>query len=200
MKRLTGCLAICALAGCGTHDEPNRENFRAAVAGFLDAHGDMCIGKTNWPVDITKEDALAHTPDSMQLPALQKVGLVGKQQISDATMRFSLTDAGKKYYLHKPLPGMAANGTVAMRDGDLCYGQLHVDKIVGWDPPRTVDGVQRTVVTYTYTIDAAPWTSDPDVQRVFPVVAMVVRSGGTLQLKQVVVLTKDGWEGQLGFS
>jgi hypothetical protein len=35
-----------------------------------------------------------------------------------------------------------------------------------------------------------------DVQRVFPVVAMAVRSGGTLQLRQVAVLKKDGWEGR----
>ncbi|TCK34662.1 hypothetical protein B0G84_6620 [Paraburkholderia sp. BL8N3] len=198
MKRLTGCVIACALAGCGAHGEANRENLTAAVSQFLDAHGDMCVGKVNWPIDITKEEAQAHTPNSMQLPALKKVGLVEQKQVSDTTMRFSLTDEGRKYYLHKPMPSVASDGTMRMHEGDLCYGKLHVDKVIGWEPVRTENGAQRTVVTYTYTIDAAPWTRNPDVQQMFPVVAMVVKSGGMLQLKQVVVLTKDGWKGQVG--
>ena len=208
MKKLNGWKALCVpvfsavlLAGCNTHsDEPNRENFTAAVSTFLDAHGDMCIGKVKWPIDITRDEANEHTANSLQLPVLEKIGLVSRQQISDSTMRYTLSDEGKKYYLHKALPSMAANGTVTMHDGDLCYGKLHVDKVIGWEPPHTVDGVERTVITYTYTIDPAPWTQNADVQRVFPVVAMVVRSGGTLQLKQVVVLKKDGWVGEIGFS
>jgi hypothetical protein len=193
-------LPMFLITGCGANHEPNRENFTAAVSKFLDEHGDMCVGKVKWPIDVTKDEAASRTANSLQMPVLEKVGLVQKQQISDTTMRFSLSDAGKKYYVNKQLPSMAANGAVSMHEGDLCYGKLHVDKVIGWESPRTVDGVQRTVITYTYTIDPAPWTKDAEVQRVFPVVAMVVRSGGTLQLKQVVVLTKDGWEGQLGFS
>ncbi|MFC0400208.1 hypothetical protein [Paraburkholderia rhizosphaerae] len=195
-------LPVCLLAACSsTHnDEPNRENLTAALSSFLDAHGDMCIGKMKWPIDITKDEAQQRTANSLQLPVLEKVGLVHKQQISDSTMRYTLSDEGKKYYLDKQLPSMAANGTVTMHQGDVCYGKLHIDKVIGWDLPHNVNGTERTVITYTYTIEAAPWTRDPDVQRVFPVVAMVVRSGGALQLKQVVVLTKDGWQGEIGFS
>ncbi|CAB3754769.1 hypothetical protein [Paraburkholderia solisilvae] len=195
-------LPVFLFAGCSAHndDVPNRENFTAALSRFLDAHGDMCIGKVKWPIDISKDEANERTANSLQLPVLEKIGLVHKQQISDSTTRYTLSDEGNKYYLHKALPSMAANGAITMHDGDLCYGKLRVDKVIGWELPRTVDGVERTVITYTYAIDAAPWTKDADVQRVFPVVAMVVRNGGTLQLKQLVVLTKGGWEGEIGFS
>jgi hypothetical protein len=98
---------------------------------------------------------------------------------------------------------MTANGTVSMHEGHLCHGKPHVDKVIGWEPPRTVDGVERTVITtytFTFMIDPAPWTKTADVQHVFPVVATVVRSGGARQLKQVVVLKKGGWVEEIGFS
>jgi hypothetical protein len=199
MKRITGCLLLCMLAACGPSKDANRKNFETAVTDFLDAHGDMCIGKVQWPIDITKADADAHSPNSIQLPALQKVGLVSATQLTGTavpTMRFALTAEGQKYYLHKKMTSVASEGGPKIHDGDLCYGKLHLQKVIGWEKPRTENGQLRTAVTYTYTIDPAPWTKDPDVQRVFPVVAMVVKSGGVLQLKQIVVLTDDGWKGE----
>jgi hypothetical protein len=203
IKGITCCLLTCVLAACGaSKQDADRSNFTAAVANFLDEHGDMCVGKVNWPIDVTMADAQARSPNSLQLPALQKAGLVSARQIQNDTtlkMRYSLNVEGQKYYVHKPMTSMGSDGALKTHAGDLCYGKLRVDKIIGWDPPRIENGVTRTTVTYTYSIDAAPWTRDPDVQRVFPVVAMVVkRSHGDLQLKQSVVLTKDGWKGQLG--
>ncbi|MEJ0002422.1 MAG: hypothetical protein WDN30_00330 [Pararobbsia sp.] len=201
MKRIIGCLLIGALAGCGANKDANRTNLTAAVTRFLDAHGDMCVGKVDWPIDVTMADAQARSANSLQLPALQKAGLVSAREVDGAptrTMRYALTAEGQKYYVHKPMASVASEGAARMHAGDLCYGKLHVDKIIGWEPPRDENGLMRTAVTYTYSIDAAPWTKDADIQRVFPVVAMVVKSGGTLQLKQVVVLTDKGWEGRFG--
>jgi hypothetical protein len=49
-------------------------------------------------------------------------------------------------------------------------------------------------VTYTYKVDAAPWTGDADVQKAFPMVDRVVRGAGTMQLKQNFKRTEGGWE------
>jgi DNA-binding transcriptional ArsR family regulator len=201
MKRITGCLLMGLLAACGASKDANRANLTSAVTRFLDAHGDMCVGKVDWPIDVTMADAQSRSANSLQLPALQKAGLVSAQQVQGApnpVMRFSLTAEGQKYYVHKRMASVAAEGRPRMHEGDLCYGKLHVDQVIGWEPPRNENGVMRTAVTYTYSIDAAPWTKDADIQRVFPVLAMVVKSGGTLQLKQVVVLTANGWEGRFG--
>jgi hypothetical protein len=190
---------MCLLAGCGVSKDANRKNFQAAVSDYLDAHGDMCIGKVRWPIDITKPEADSHSANSIQLPVLQKVGLVSMTPLQGAaipTMRFALTAEGEKFYLHKKMTSVASESAAQVHDGDLCYGKLHLDQVIGWEKPRDENGQLRTAVTYTYSINAAPWTKNPDVQRVFPVVAMVVKSGGVLQLKQVVALTKDGWKGQ----
>ena len=93
MKKLNRLMAlwlpVFLFAGCSAHHDevPDRENFTAAVSKFLDAHGDMCIGKVKWPIDITKDEANERTANSLQLPVLEKIGLVRKQQISDSTMR-----------------------------------------------------------------------------------------------------------------
>ncbi len=136
-----------AFAGCGAHEEANRENLTAAVSQFLDAHGDMCVGKVNRPIDITKEEAEAHTPNSMQLPALKKVGLVEQKQVSrydDALLPHRRRQ--------EVLPAQAdAERRVGRHDAHarrrFCYGKLHVDKVIGWEPVRTENGAQRTVVT-----------------------------------------------------
>jgi hypothetical protein len=93
---------------------------------------------------------------------------------------------------------MSTRGTVSVHDGDLCYGKLSVDQVIAWEPPREVAGHRQTVVTYTYRLDAAPWARDAGVQEVFPVVAMLVKRVGSLQLKQTVELTDQGWIGKAG--
>jgi hypothetical protein len=199
-KRVSIVLLIASLAACHCADRhlANRENFELALQTYLSSHGDMCIGKFTWPIDVSYRDAQARSANSLQLPVMQKMGLVSAQQVDvqgAPAMRYQLTDAGRKFYVHKPMQSLTPQGSVLAHDGDLCYGRIRLDQLIGWDPLRQVEGAQQTVVTYTYRIDAAPWTRNADVQRVFPVVAMIVHSGGVLQLKQTFRLSDDGWVG-----
>ncbi len=43
---------LALLAGCSAPDAPNEANFRAALEKQLEAHGDLCIGRHSWPVDV----------------------------------------------------------------------------------------------------------------------------------------------------
>ena len=199
-KRAWIVLLIASLAACHSVDRrlANRENFKLALQAYLSSHGDMCIGKFNWPIDVSYHDAQARSADSLQLPVMQKMGLVSAQQIDgkgEPVMRYQLTEAGRKFYLHKPMQSLTPQGTVLTHDGDFCYGRIQPDQIIGWDRIQQVQGQPQTVVTYTYRIDAEPWTRNADVRRVFPVVAMIVDSGGVLQLKQTLRLSDKGWVG-----
>ena len=78
------------------------------------------------------------------------------------------------------------------RNGDFCAAHLSLDRIVGWELRGS--GPQRqAVVTYTYQVDAAPWTKDAEVQKVFPVVAGVIRGAGTAQLQETFAHGDAGW-------
>ena len=72
--------------------------------------------------------------------------------------------------------------------GDFCAAKLSLDKVVSWDLQQ-----RHAVVTYTYKVDAAPWTRDSELQKVFPMVAGVVRGAGTATLQETFTLTDKGW-------
>ena len=55
------------------------------------------------------------------------------------------------------------------------------------------DGRLQALVSYTYTVKAAPWVGDAEVQRVFPLVAGVLRGAGNAQLEQTFTQAYDGW-------
>ncbi len=81
-----------------------------------------------------------------------------------------------------------------MHQGDFCAAQLQLDKVVSWDPPKKVEGQTRTTVKYTYKVaDAAPWTQDPDIKKVFPMMARILDRAGTQQLEQLVAWSGHGW-------
>jgi hypothetical protein len=196
-----GIIALAAsLAACHPTDSrlANRENFGLALQTYLSSHGDMCIGKFTWPIDVSYRDAQARSANSLQMPVMQKMGLVSAQQIEgqgEPVMRYQLTDAGRKFYVHKPMQSLTPQGGLLTHDGDFCYGHLQLDQVIGWSRVQQVAGQSQTVVTYTYRIDAASWTRNADMRRVFPMVAMIVDSGGVLQLKQTVRLGDKGWAG-----
>jgi len=194
-------LAALSLAACHPGDPrlASRENFKSALQTYLSSHGDMCIGKFTWPIDVSYRDAQARSANSLQMPVMQKMGLVSAQQIEgqgQPVMRYQLTDAGRKFYVHKPIQSLTPQGTMLTHEGDFCYGTMQLDQVIGWSPVREVAGQPQTVVTYTYRIDAASWTRNADMRRVFPMVAMIVDSGGTLQLKQTLRLGDKGWAGE----
>jgi len=198
--------SLIGLSACTRTAEPTAEVFTAAMNTYLAKRGDLCLGKNSWPIDVTQHEVDVGARNALQMPVLEKLGLVASTvaeiDVNDEgtlhhmkVRRFALTDAGHKYYLTRD-PGRetAKISGAAAPKGDFCAAKLNLDHVVGWELHKTADGAQRqAVVTYTYRIDAAPWAQDAQVQKVFPVVSSVVRGAGTAQLQETFTLTEAGW-------
>lgn len=187
-----GAITLAVLAGCGQQQpEADLSNLTAAMNAYLAKKGDLCLGKNKWPIDVPQREAGTRARNAVQMPVLERVGLVSAStaKVEDAkeageimVTRYALTDEGKKYFHVREA-----------QDGDFCAAHLTLDKIVGWEARKDAKDPSAVVVTYTYRIDAAPWTGDADVQKAFPMVDRVVRGAGTMQLKQNFRRTESGW-------
>jgi hypothetical protein len=108
-----------------------------------------------------------------------------------STRRYSLTAKGRRYYLRKKRIILDLHSQPEERDADFCVAHLTLDKVVRWDPPEPQNGHVETVVRYTYHIKAADWMSDPEAQKVLPVIARVIRGEGKM-LMTVTGQLRDG--------
>jgi|HubBroStandDraft_1064217.scaffolds.fasta_scaffold01679_4 hypothetical protein len=201
MKMTILGLLLMSLAGCAARDtapSPSQKPkaFAAGVQKFLDDKGGYCLGKPDWPRLVTDVDRRKHKPDALQMPVLEHLGVVSGAPVpSDSTnIQYSLTAAGRKFYVDYPATSLAAAGQAPPRPGDLCVAQLRVLKVTKWTPIQTGDGISTTMVSYTYEISgAAPWTDDPDFRKVFPVVAEILSSGNKLEMMLPLQWTGRAW-------
>jgi hypothetical protein len=201
------CVATLLLGGCQQRPKTNMKTattatFTNGMVAYLKARGDLCLSK-QFPIDVSDRELELRSRNALQMPALEHAGLVvstetmGETKTEDGSVptkvrRYHLTEAGMHYYLSRPVPGeMNGNGQQAVRS-DLCAVKLSLNKVVSFElsPPAAPT---NAVVTYTYEVDPAPWLSSPEIQRVFPAVANVVRSAGSAQLKEGFTLTSEGW-------
>ena len=134
-KLQASLLCVAALAACSSRNEASRENFAAGVKAYLERRGDLCLAKSAWPIDVTQREIDAGARNALQMPALEKVGLVKSSVASvdvhdeerRATIqvrRYDLTEAGKKYYLTREMRSMGSDGSVHTRPGDFCAARL----------------------------------------------------------------------------
>jgi hypothetical protein len=198
------CTAVAAstlaLVACSRDTQPNAEILGAATAHYLSERGDLCLGKTRWPIDVTQHDVDAGSRDARQMPVLERLGLVSSG-VAEVDMddegtvhhmkvrRFDLTEAGRKFYI---VHGTASEGGRVVPSHDFCAAHLSLDKVVGWK--QQGEGVNRQVlVSYTYRVEAAPWASDAQIEQVFPVVAGVVHGAGKAQLQEAFQWRAPEW-------
>ena len=81
------------------------------------------------------------------------------------------------------------------KQGDLCFGQRALDKIVKWEGPNAAGGSREASLFYTYEINnLAEWAKNPDIQRIFPGVASTINGTGKTQMNQALILTNQGWQ------
>jgi hypothetical protein len=195
-------LCIIALGACSA--DANRETFTQGMHAYLAKRGDLCLAKYDWPIDVAPAEFAAGARNAVQMPVLQKLGLVGVSEVSvekktdnavvsTTIKRYQLTENGKKYYLTRELRTIAADGSETLHQGDFCVAKLRLDKIVAWDPPTNGGARKETVVSYTYSVEAAPWLQDPDARRAFPMVDRVVQGARVARLREAFALTKNGW-------
>ena len=189
-------LLAVATAQANVPAAPSQKSLKPAVRRYLEEKGNFCLGKFEWPIAVSAEDRKTGTNNALQMPVLEKLGLVvASDSPGDPSIRnYSLTDEGQKYYLAKQTITVNSAGQKIRHPGDLCPAKLELDKVVAWDPPSVEDGKTRTTVKYTYRIaKAADWTQDPEVRRVFPMIARILDNAGSQQLMQLFVWSGHAW-------
>lgn len=198
MKRLLLCGAALGLLAACTNDPRalNEANLTHALNDYLAKRGDLCLAKSSWPVDVSAAEHQAGSRNALQMPVLERLGLVAASDVTGeqgaSLRRYQLTSAGKAYFLARPAHKHPGGNRFTAVPADLCAARLSLARLVGWETPEP----GRAVATYTYSVKPAPWTSDPEVRAVFPMVDRIIRGAGTLQLKEVFVLGAGGWEAQ----
>jgi hypothetical protein len=192
---LVTLLAVAA-AHANVPAAPSQKSLKPAVRKYLEEKGNFCLGKFEWPIAVSDEDRKTGTNNALQMPVLEKLGLVvASDSAGDPSIRnYSLTEEGQKYYLTKQTITVNSAGQRIRHPGDLCPAKLELDKVVAWDPPSVVDGKTQTTVKYTYRIaKAADWTQDPEVRTEFPMIARSMDCAGSQQLMQLFAWSDHGW-------
>lgn len=199
MRKITTIAVLSALtahAWAGGSD-PDPKALQHELVKYLAKQGQLCLGKFDWPIDVSQQDFQENTRDAVQMPVLEKLGVVTstvaetqRLGVDDnavhtvAVKRYELTSAGRKSYVDKDI----TRGQL-QHHKDLCAAKVTLDKIVRWEPTDVGQGT----VFYTYRVTAVPWALSPDALKVFPMIDKIVKGEGTLQLSQRMQLGKEGW-------
>ena len=207
-KILTTALAFSSLACAAAQPAvPDHDTAAAAVTRYLAAHGDFCLGKMDWPVDVSAIDERARGRDVVQMPVLESLGLVRSSMATalrvegagvdeDAApapvpvRRYELTPLGEQFVREREIvvPGPAGERHVRRRD--LCAAHLALADVVALAPG---EGAQGFVATFTYVAEPTTWATSPEFQRAFPMAARVIGGTRQMQLKQAFTWTDGAW-------
>jgi hypothetical protein len=200
---LTG---LALLSACGSKTDANEKNFGAALTQYFEKKGDLCLGMTKWPVDVTEADQLAKKswPGGVadRMAALETLGLVKAEDAEVGTgakakvRRYALTDAAKPFVHEREavrVVGMGSSEKTKLTD--LCWGKKTLDKVVKWEGPLKLGDYQEASVTYTYKIDQlADWAKKPEFQAAFIGAKEMINAAGSKESRHGVKLTSAGWE------
>lgn len=211
---------MCVTGAQASATDPKPKDLARAVQAFLADHGDLCLAMYTWPREVTAEDRESNSNEAVQMPVLERLGVVQSVELrepaarttpialadsqssapvapqlasSAPTKRYSLTAKGRKYFLRKKRVILNIHSEPEQHDADFCVAHLTLDKVVKWSPPEPVHNHMETVVKYTYHIKAAPFLSDPEAQKVFPMVDRIVRGAGKLMMTATVQLQDGHW-------
>src|ERR1700754_1767346 len=98
------CVTSAAYAAMAN---PKPKELTHAVQAFLADHGDLCLAMYTWPRDVTPEDRQSGSNEAIQMPVLERLGVVQSVDLgpptageaSEPTKRYSLTAKGHEYFL-----------------------------------------------------------------------------------------------------
>lgn len=210
MNRIVLILALAAVSARAATPPaalPDRAAAAALVAKYLADDGDFCLGKMDWPVDISALDERARGRDVVQMPVLESLGLVrsgpatamrvegpdaeeGGAPVPVAVRRYELTPLGERFMRDREVMVSRSEGDLRVRRRDLCAAHLALAEVVAIAPD---DGARGFVATYTYDVQPASWATAAEFQRAFPMAARVIDGSRRMQLKQAFVWADGGW-------
>lgn len=212
---LCALVGATALAGCGSKNEVSEDILGAAVSKYLDQTGNLCLGVTSWPVDVTPGDIdLANRTPSAgpagKMRALESLGLVSAVDTEVVregwggavrryqVRRYKLSDAAKPYIRSWEIASFNPDGGPQTRTlTDLCWSKRVLDKINGWEGPHRDTDFKVVVATYTYKLaQSAAWANDAKIQAAFVGIKIAMDGAGKKQDFVSLNWTADGWKAQ----
>ncbi|MFV0476433.1 MAG: hypothetical protein ACK5ME_01210 [Parahaliea sp.] len=200
---------MTTLTACGSKTDVSEKNFAAAMTQYLDVKGELCLGTTEWPADLSESDLKHKTRQTRRMIALEAAGLVkgedteidavslfGKPTGNKITIkRYTLTDAANAFTQQKEVTTISLNGSKIAIQTDLCWGKKVLDKVVKWEGPMVSGDYQEARVYYTYQIsNLAEWTNKPEIQEAFSKIKYTLENAGSEEERHIVKLTSEGWE------
>jgi hypothetical protein len=193
---LLAATGLCTHAGAATPPAPNPQVLGAALTRYLAEYGQLCVGKYDWPITVRPQDAGNGERNAIQMPAMAEAGLVQPLPTSDGAMTYRLTDTGRQYYW--PRKVNRRDGTPGQVEvHDFCAGRLALDQVVRWTAPVQVGDHLESTATYTYSVSPAPWTAEPRLQQVFPMIDRVIKGQHKALLAQRLRFADGKWEAVL---
>ena len=199
MTKKKTLIALALLgAACAHADVPpaNRANLSAALRDFLAQRGDLCLAKYDWPIDVSARDVAKRTRDSIQLPVMERQGLVRSrdgivvyrtdgQEEPVPTKRYELTALGRKAYKTREIVSHPRGGEEVVHHGDLCAGRLELDMIAKITEPQAAPGQAPTAsAEYLYRFTPEPWVRNAEIRAVFPMVDAILQGQGRMPMTQ----------------
>ena len=198
-----GLLIISSHCLAKDHTKINEESLNLALKKYLNEKGDFCLGKFDWPINVSEAEFNNGSRDSIQMPVLEKLGLVS---VSDASAlrkidetdipvpvkRYQLTDEGKKFYLEKE-SFSRLEGKAVQHSHDFCAAKVSLKKIANWQKAIEPTEGEQILVNYTYNLKTVPWAENPEIQKVFPYLAQLIKGAGQAKLQQQFKLVDGQW-------
>src|SRR5262249_438450 len=134
---------------------PDHAELQRALEQYLARQGNVCLGKFEWPIQVTAEDVQRRTRDAIPMPVLDKLGLVASQaQDTQSVRRYELTEAGRRFFIDKDSTTEGPGGSPVEHHKDFCGARVTLDKIVAWSKPSEAPDSHEVTLTYTYHVIA----------------------------------------------
>lgn len=192
--------ATLLLASCGNPKDASKDNFRAALQGWFDQHGE-CVTIGDMPAKIPADSPLRAKAayEAMTMAGLltmeskreEQPAIMGHSRTYDILL-YRPTDEGAKV-IRK-----AANTFLGRYE--LCYARRDVTDVTSWTEPGDIMGLHVSQVRYRYRLnDIAPWASAPAMRAAFPKIAAALDKPEG-EDKASLVLTNEGWRHEKSLS
>lgn len=186
--------ATLLIAGCSDPKEASKGNFKAALQGWFDEHGE-CVNIGRMPAELRAD---ASQKDRAGYDALTQAGLLsaenrrverpaimGTDMSYDATI-YHPTESGQKV--------IRKSGNRLLGGYDLCFARRNVVEVTSYTEPADMMGLRASQVRYRYRLeDIAPWAQSAALRSALPRLASALDKPEG-EDKAALILTSEGWQ------
>ena len=197
MTRRTGMVLAAAaalLTSCGSPQDADADNFRAALQSWFDEHGE-CVNIGDMPAKIRVGTPLRRKARYEAMTAAGLLTIESRREERPSVMgQYRSHD---DYLVYRP----TGEGAQVIREAadtflgrnELCFARRNVIEVMSWTQPGEMMGLHVSQVRYRYRLDdIAPWVIMPAMRAAFPGMAKAVDTPRG-EDRASLILTSEGW-------